>query len=203
MKWTTLAALATLAMTSLITLGCQVLNVKSAYDNTPSKSFEIKTIPESKVLVTEAEGYYFDQSNRLFRKLFNYIKKNDVAMTVPVEARIDDANMVFYVGPGDDQKNLESAGDVKVALVPERTVASLGMKGSYSAKNFKKAKARLEEWLEGQNKYIVKGEAYAVFWDGPYVPGFMKRFEVHVPVEKKIDSSSDGAMIEEPSVAGR
>ena len=28
------------------------------------------------------------------------------------------------------------------------------------------------------------GEAYGVYWNAPYVPFFMKRFEVHVPVKK-------------------
>jgi hypothetical protein len=27
-------------------------------------------------------------------------------------------------------------------------------------------------------------DPYAVFWNGPYVPPFMKRFEIHVPVER-------------------
>ena len=66
--------------------------------------------------------------------------------------------------------------------IPERTVASLGSKGSYSKANFEKAKARLLTWLESQEDLQAIGEPYAVYWHGPFTPWFMKRFEVHLPV---------------------
>jgi hypothetical protein len=30
---------------------------------------------------------------------------------------------------------------------------------------------------------VAAGEAYAIYWNSPFVPGFLKRYEVHVPVE--------------------
>jgi DNA gyrase inhibitor GyrI len=172
-------------ISGLFTTGCLAFDYESAYEKTPSSTYEIKRIPSSKTLVTESEGKYFDQDNSLFMRLFDYIKKNDVAMTIPVEARMNKANMVFYVGSKDTEKNLQAQGPVKVVLSPERQVASLGMKGSYSEKNFKNAEKRLKEWLDGQNEYVASGEAYGVYWNGPFVPWFLKRFEVHIPVEKR------------------
>lgn len=185
MKRATTILLVTL-LSGVFSMGCQAY--EKAYDKTPSNKIEIKNIPPSKTLVTQKEGYYFKHSNGLFMRLFNYIKNNDVAMTTPVEARMDNASMLFYVGSNDEQKALNDQKEVEVVLAPERTVASLGMKGSYSENNFKKAEKRLMEWLDGQTEYVAKGEAYGVFWNGPFMPGFLKHFEVHIPVEKKLEA---------------
>jgi hypothetical protein len=172
----------------VFSMGCQAY--EKAYDRTPSNKIEIKSIPSSKTLVTEKEGYYFNDANGLFMRLFNYIKSNDVAMTTPVEARMNNASMLFYVGSSDEVKALEDEKEVQVVIAPERQVASLGMKGSYTEKNFKKAEKRLKEWLQGQTEYVAKGEAYGVFWNGPFMPGFLKHFEVHIPVEKKLKTDT-------------
>jgi hypothetical protein len=165
------------------------MGYESAYDKTPSGEIEVKSIPPAKALITEDEGTYFQRSNQLFRRLFNYIKDHEVAMTIPVEARMDNAQMLFYVGDNDKSKELKDRKSVKVKDKPARLVASVGARGSYTESNFAEAKARLEEWLKGQSYYKATGEAYAVYWNGPFMPGFMKRFEVHIPVE--IEGSMD------------
>jgi len=40
-------------------------------------------------------------------------------------------------------------------------------------------------WLAAQPTVEAAGEPYAVYWNAPYVPPFMKRFEVHVPVRPR------------------
>lgn len=168
----------------LLGTGCQAFSYEEAYGMTDVDLVEVKTVPPSKVLVAEGDGQYFDRANNLFMRLFNYIKDNDVAMTVPVEARVEKARMVFYVGTKDSVKNLKDNSQVKVVDKPERTVVSIGVRGSYTEKNFVEARDRLEEWLYGQDGYESTGKPYAVFWNGPFVPGFMKRFEVHIPVQR-------------------
>jgi len=77
---------------------------------------------------------------------------------------------------------------VKVLSLPERTVASIGIRGSYSKKQFETNREKLTIWLKDNPKYQSIGEAYAVYWDAPFVPWFMKHSEVHIPVimtEKK------------------
>jgi len=72
-----------------------------------------------------------------------------------------------------------------VINVPERHVASRGERGGYSRENFEKARDALLAWMADQKPAIeAAGEAYGVYWNAPYVPFFMKRFEVHVPVKK-------------------
>jgi DNA gyrase inhibitor GyrI len=166
----------------LFSQGCQIFSTEEAYARTPVDSVQFKTLPPSKILLTEGEGPYFDKADNLFMRLFNYIKDHDVAMTIPVEARMEKASMTFYVEGEDALRVLKDRGNVKVLNVPGRDVVSLGVRGSYTEKNFKEAKDQLVNWLSRQDRYESIGEPYAVFWNGPFMPGFMKRFEVHIPV---------------------
>lgn len=151
--------------------------------DTPPGKIEVKTLPARTVIMTEAGGSYFDANNNLFGRLFRYIQMNDVAMTVPVKADIEPGRMYFYLGTEEVGKELRPLEGVVVATEPELAVMSIGVRGSYSQKNFLKAREQLLQELERNEELVGAGEPYAVFWNGPYVPGFMKRFEVHVPVE--------------------
>lgn len=161
-----------------------IYGVEEAFKKTSAGKIEIKIIPASMVMVSESEGNYFGTRNYLFRRLFNYISENKVAMTTPVEARIDNAQMKFYVGTKDKLKELKDRGSVKVVTIPQRTVVSIGIRGAYTESNFERAKTQLEQWLKDKKEYRQSGDAYAVYWDAPFMPWFLKRSEVHIPVEK-------------------
>jgi len=32
---------------------------------------------------------------------------------------------------------------------------------------------------------MARGDARGIFWNGPFMPGFFKRFEVHLPVVER------------------
>ena len=134
-------------------------------------------------------GNYFDGADNLFGPLFRYISKHDIAMTTPVEARIDDAAMFFWVASAERGKLAGNEKDVEVVEVPERRVASAGARGGYSRSNFEKVRAALLTWLAAQPAVEAAGEPYAVYWNAPYVPWFLKRFEVHVPVRTRRPSA--------------
>jgi hypothetical protein len=159
--------------------GC---SYQRSFDKTPVGAFEVKSLPAAVVLVATGSGDYFDNANGLFMTLFRYIDKHGVAMTVPVEGHQAPAQMNFYVGSRDGGKGLTNAEGVQVKELPIRTVASHGVRGSYTRENYLTAIARLRNWLKEHPEYGVTGEPYAVYWNGPYVPGFLKRFEVHIPV---------------------
>ena len=161
-----------------------IYGVEQAFKKTPVGKIEIKIIPESTLLVAEASGNYYGGRNDLFRRLFSYISENNVSMTVPVEARVENAQMKFYVGTKDKIKALKDQGSVQVVTVPQRTVLSIGIRGAYTESSFIKAKAQLEQWLTDNKEYRQAGEAYAVFWDAPFMPWFLKRSEVHITVDK-------------------
>jgi effector-binding domain-containing protein len=167
----------------MISLPSEAQGTAKMYPRTPPGVIEIKTIPEARILVTEADGSYFDESNQLFGRLFSYIKAHEIPMTAPVEGSLDeDARMTFYVGPQAGHEELDDQGKVRVLLLPERTVASIGARGSYKEKNVRKYLEKLESWLAEKPDHEVAGPAYSVFWNPPFIPWFLRHFEVHIPI---------------------
>ena len=169
----------------LIFLPSIAIATEQAFPPSPVGMPEIKTLPAGVLLKSSGSGNYFDQANRLFRPLFRYISTHDIAMTTPVEAKVDGTAMCFWVAPSQRAKVVDSGGGVEVVEVPERLVVSLGARGGYSEKNFVEVRDKLQDWLSIQPQLEATGPAYGVFWNGPFLPGFLKRFEVHVPVRRK------------------
>ena len=161
--------------------------ISSAYEQAFAKTdvgeFEVKVLPPSRVIASRTDAAYFDENNRLFRPLFRYISSRDIAMTTPVEAEINPGVMYFYIGANVSSDALDATDNVSVHELPERLVASLGVRGGYNERNFDKASAKLSAWLLKNPTYEATGEARGVFWNGPFIPGFFKRFEVHIPVQ--------------------
>ena len=154
-----------------------------AFEKTPSGEIEIKELPAGRLLESQSERDYFDESNGLFRPLFSYIQKNDISMTTPVEAQIAPGKMYFWVA--EDQKEKARIGNANVSIidVQVRKVAAVGARGSYSRSNYEEAKAKLLKWIESNDAIQPISEPYAVYWNGPFTPWFVKTFEVHVQIE--------------------
>jgi len=177
----TLRLLATLGL-SFCSL--QLMAAEAAFPSTAPGTSEVKTLPGGVLLKSATpQGTYFDNGGSLFRPLFRYISSHDISMTVPVEATIDDAAMFFWVAKSQENKVSQSKAGVEVINMPERRVASHGFRGSYSARNYEQARASLLAWMKTQPQLTVIGDPYAVYWNGPFTLGFLKRFEVHLPLE--------------------
>jgi glutathione peroxidase len=160
------------------------MSYESIYPRTPVGAIEVKTLPPRKTLVAAAGGDAFNDRGAAFRKLFNYINANQVAMNVPVEASASTNEMVFYVGSDSTDRSLASASDVTVRSIPEITVASIGLRGGYSRKNYEKGLKRLTDWIALQREWRASGEPYAVYWNSPFVPPFLRKSEIHVPLTR-------------------
>ena len=161
--------------------------MSSAYEQAFTKTnvgeFEIKALPAVRLIACRTDAAYFEDNNRLFRPLFRYISSRDIAMTTPVEAEINPGVMYFYIGAEVGKNVLDATESVSVHELPERLVASLGVRGGYSEHNFNKASAKLSAWLLKHPVYKATGNVRGIFWNGPFIPGFFKRFEVHIPVQ--------------------
>ncbi|MFM8617320.1 MAG: heme-binding protein [Opitutaceae bacterium] len=162
---------------------------EQAFPPTASGVNELKTLPAGVLLKSAGQGEYFDRANDLFMPLFRYISRHDIAMTVPVEARIRDAAMYVWVAESQHAKVTGSEGAVVVEKIPERRVSSRGARGSYSRANFERTRDELLAWLATRPDVEVAGEAVAIFWSGPFTPWFVKRYEVHVPVRTRAGGS--------------
>lgn len=161
--------------------------IGSAYEQAFAKTdvgeFEVKALPAARLIASQTDAAYFNDDNRLFRPLFRYISERDIAMTTPVEAEINPGVMYFYIGANVSSDVLDATKNVSVHELPERLVASFGVRGGYKERNFNKAAAKLSAWLLKNPAYEAIGEARGIFWNGPFIPGFFKRFEVHIPVQ--------------------
>jgi len=173
----------------LISFGLITAPALMAYDEafpkTPVDAFEIKTLPPGVLLESSAgdKGYY-DADNELFGPLFGYISERDIDMTVPVEADLQPGKMRFWVAESQVDRAVEGTDRVEVIRLPERTVASLGIRGSYSRENYEEALEKVTEWVSKNPDWRAAGPATMVFWDGPFTLWFLKRSEIHVPVER-------------------
>ena len=157
---------------------------ESIYPRTPVGRFEIKTLPPRQALAATAAGDAFEDRGAAFSKLFAYIRTNRVAMSVPVEASAATNQMVFFVGPKSAGLALAAANGVTVEAMPERTVASLGLRGSYTRKRHEDGLQRLQAWLARKPEWRACGEPYAVYWNSPFVPPFLRKSEIHLPVAR-------------------
>ena len=167
-------------------LGSSLMASESAYPMTGAGVCEIKTLPAGVILQARSTGDYFSENNGLFRRLFQTIQQNKVPMTTPVEAGMRPGTMIFYLDPESAKRgDLQMVDGVTRKRVGERVVASIGIRGGYSKESFEKHAQQLREWLKSQPKYQAVGEAYAVYWNSPFTIWFLKRAEVHLPVQEK------------------
>jgi effector-binding domain-containing protein len=164
-------------------LPTSVSGVEEAYPRTSPGDIELKTLPAARWMRTESTKDYFAADNGLFMRLFRYIDSNKIPMTAPVEAGISPGTMVFYMDAASaGRSDLAETPQVKLSKVPERRVAAIGIRGSYSRENYEEALTELRGWLAKQPGLRATGEPYAVYWNSPFVPFFLKHSEVHVPV---------------------
>ncbi len=150
---------------------------------------EIKKLPAARILEAQEAGEADRQAtmNRSFRRLFNTIRENDIPMTTPVEMRSGKTSgMVFYLDENSAKRaDIRPVENVNLSTLPERTVASLAVRGSYTPERLAETESKLRAWLAAHTDWQSSGPAYAVYWNSPFMPGFLKKSEVHIPVTAK------------------
>lgn len=171
-----------LAFFAITLTGATTMAYESIYPRTPVGTLEFKTLPARTTLIASAPGDAFKDRGAAFRQLFAYIKENKVAMSVPIEASASTNEMLFLVGGERAPLALTSGKGVAVRTLPAGTVASLGLRGGYTRENYEKGVARLKTWLEAQPEKQACGEPYVVYWNSPFMPAFLRKAEIHIPV---------------------
>jgi len=164
-------------------LGLPALGYDSMYPRTAVGDVEVKAIPTVTVLETGMAEPYYGGENRLFMKLFDYIQKNDLSMTVPVEADMAPGRMRFFRGPKQQAQDAPSTETVEVYERDGYQVVSAGLRGAYNQDTYARGLERVRAWLREHPEWVPAGAPYAVYWHGPWMPGLLKRSEVHQAVE--------------------
>ena len=169
--------------------------------------FELRQYAPQILAETTVQGDFSEVGNEGFRRLFDYIsgnnrKKQPVPMTAPVtqEAASEKISMTAPVGQestGDSwsisfvmpvQYSLETLPEpldsrVKLKEIPGRTMAALKYSGTWSRKRYEKKNAELFTQIHKRGLKPI-GEAVFARYNPPFMPWFLRRNEVLIPVER-------------------
>ncbi len=129
-------------------------------------------------------------SNTSFFTLFNHIKKNDIAMTAPVEMTMVEKNgkyaessMAFLY----KETSLGKTGtqdSIQVLDTSESLVVCVGMQGSPNSKAIETATKWLNEKLKSKpGEYEIVGELKVMGYNSPFMPDKLKYYEVMLPIK--------------------
>lgn len=130
------------------------------------------------------------RGSAMFWTLFQHIKRNNVAMTAPVEMDFGDPlapekneRSMSFLYERADQGSPGQQGSVEVVDVPAMMVASIGCRGTRSGTAIAEAREKLMAWLqEKEGEYVVSGPLRVMGYNSPFVPRDMNFFEVQIPV---------------------
>lgn len=157
---------------------------------TPVHKIEVKTLPMYRMAKAEMKSNSNERNNP-FWSLFQHIKRNDIAMTAPVQMdykkdQKNEASMAFLYrntelgSLGEDPKD----GSVEIIEVPEHQVVSIGVRGRMNETKVQAAKVKLEKWLKANPEFKAKGPLRKMGYNSPFMPNSRAYFEVQFPVEK-------------------
>jgi hypothetical protein len=170
-------------------------------------SFELRQYEAQIVAETFVEGDLEEVGNEGFRRLYAYIsgentKNQSISMTAPVgqqagsekiamtapvsQEKKDNRWRITFLMPAEyTLKMLPEPIDerVKLAEEPGRLMAAVKYSGTWSEEGYEKNKALLEEYLRMRG-LTKAGAAVWARYDPPFMPWFLRRNEVLIPVER-------------------
>ena len=193
----------------LITMGSSVMAIEKAKYNVLEKKgrFEIRQYEKQVVAETFVEGVFKSVGNEGFRRLYDYIsgknrKEQSISMTAPVTQE-EKSQKIAMTAPVTQEKQgslwritflmpaefsletLPEPLDDSVRLVeePGRLIAAVRYTGTWSSKSYEKNKTQLKAFIQKQGLRQAGMEIWARY-DPPFMPWFLRRNEVLIPVEK-------------------
>ena len=167
--------------------------------------FELRQYEPFIVAETIVDGDFSDVGNVGFRRLYDYIsgnnqKKESISMTAPVtqEARSEKISMtapvtqekvgrkwrITFMMPSQyTMETLPEPLDLNVKLKKEskRIVAALRYSGTWSQKRYDEKQALLFNWIQKRG-FKALGEPIFARYNSPFMPWFLRRNEVLIPV---------------------
>jgi len=171
------------------------------------ESFELRRYEAHILASTAVDGDFDSAGNKAFGKLFKYISgenktRETVDMTSPVgqEAASEQIDMTSLVGQQQENgrwmvnfmmpafftlETLPEPKDSTVILrqVPARHIAAIRYSGLWSEKGYLRNKEKLDAWVQDKALSVI-GEPIWARYDPPFMPWFMRRNEILLPVMK-------------------
>jgi hypothetical protein len=157
---------------------------------TPVGQIEIKKYPAYRKALTRGPARFWT--------LFQHIKRNNVAMTAPVEMDYGDPlapekneRSMSFLYERADQGSPGRQGSVEVLDIPAMTVVSIGCRGARTESAIADAREKLMAWLhEKQGEFAAVGPLRVMGYNSPFVPQDKSFFEVQLPIKP-----TDGAAL--------
>jgi hypothetical protein len=169
-------------------------------------NFELRQYEPYLVAETIVEGDFDEVGNEGFRRLFDYIsgknrKQQSISMTAPVSQKVE-AEKISMTAPVNQvrvggkyritflmpakytMETLPEPLDTRVELkeVPGQLIAALRYSGTWSKDRYEKKRVRLQAVMR-QKGLEPAGEAIFARYNPPFMPWFLRRNEVLIPVE--------------------
>jgi hypothetical protein len=169
--------------------------------------FEIRKYDPSIVAETFVEGDLEEAGKEGFRRLFAYIsgentKKQSISMTAPVsqetisekiamtapvnQEKKDNRWRITFLMPAEyTLETLPEPNDTRVRLTEEsgRLMVAVKYSGTWSQEGYAENRALLEQFI--QKRGLTKtGEPVWARYDPPFMPWFLRRNEVLIPIEQ-------------------
>lgn len=172
-------------------------------------AYELREYSPYLIAETEVESGFMNAGNVAFGRLFRYISgantsQTEIAMTAPVEqasdargqkiamtAPVEQANVggVYRVGFIVPRKftlgTVPKPTDSRISIreVPARTVAVWRYSGRWTEENFREHERDLRALLARKGLRATAGDSAIIArYDAPFMPWFMRRNEVLIPL---------------------
>lgn len=167
--------------------------------------FELRKYESHILAETTVDGEFEDAGSAAFGRLFKYIsgdnkQQQKVSMTSPV-GQVPSSEKIEMTSPVGQQAQdgkwnisfmmpasftLETTPEPKdsavfIRQVPARHVAAIRYSGFWSEKGYRLNLAKLGEWIEEAGLQAI-GEPVWARYDPPFMPWFLRRNEILVPV---------------------
>lgn len=161
---------------------------------TPVHHIEIKTLPDYRMARASMQDTQRKRDNGSFWKLFSHIKRNDIAMTAPVQldyAGNDDAtevaSMAFLYGSRTAGLTGQDPADKSVEVVdlPKQDVVSIGIRGRMSSESVLRGHRALLSWLRLHGaEYRKCGVLRRMGYNSPFISADRAFYELQIPIER-------------------
>lgn len=195
-------------MFSVMSFSCAAVGIeKSKYTVVEKEGkLDVRNYEQQILAETVVDSSFKESGNVAFRRLFDYIsgnnrKKESIAMTAPVNQKAA-SEKIAMTAPVNMEKSegkyaisfvmpakytLETLPEpldeaVVIKEIPARKMAAIRYSGSWSQKRYEAHKIKLEEFIKSKGLKIT-GQAVFARYDPPFMPWFLRRNEVLIPVE--------------------
>jgi hypothetical protein len=173
--------------------------------------FELRKYEPHILAETIVDEQFEEAGNAAFQRLFRYIRGNNkqeqevsmtspvgqdpvgqkIAMTSPVGQQEQDGNWVvsFMLPASFTLENTPAPLDPRISIreVPARHVAAVRYSGFWSEKNYLRHLKQLQNWIATQG-LTPAGEPHWARYDPPFMPWFLRRNEILIPVVSPVPS---------------